>query len=176
MKYRPELTQELIKQFVHYNPDTGVLVRTHALNRAHQIVPKHHIPTATNIQGYLQLRMFKTPRLVHRLAWLYMRGSVPKEIDHINGDRRDNRWVNLREVTSSENKRNMGVSVTNKSGVPGVFFYPRYQKWEVTITRENQHHYLGRFESFDEVVEVRRSAEVALEFHPNHGARPSWRE
>lgn len=175
MKYRPKLTQELLKQFVHYDPDTGILMRTHALDRGHNLIRKEFVPRSITAQGYRQISLFKSPCLVHRLAFLYMVGREALEIDHVNGDRLDNRWCNLREVTSSENRRNMGLSKANKSGVSGVYFYPRYQKWEVTITRGGVHEYLGRYQDLGEAVAIRRRAEIDLDFHPNHGARPSWR-
>lgn len=174
MKYRPIMTQELLKEFTHYDPDTGVLKRTHALDRGHNKYEKEFIPKSITAQGYRQLGMFKQPYLVHRLAFLYMEGRWPNEVDHINGDRLDNRWSNLREVTSSENKRNMGIHVNNKSGVPGVYWYPRYSKWEVTIRSNGEHIYLGRYDDLDEAIKVRKEAEIKYNFHPNHGKRSSW--
>lgn len=174
MKYRPELTQSLLRDFVHYDPDTGVLKRTHALDRGHNRFEKEFVPRSTTLQGYLQIGLFKTPYLVHRLAFLYMVGRMPNEIDHIDGDRQNNKWSNLREVTSAVNRRNMGIPVNNRSGVRGVYFYPRYGKWEVTIGRDGEHFYLGRYDSFDEAVAVRHAAEKDLDFHQNHGKRASW--
>lgn len=175
MKYRPEMTQELLKQFVHYDPDTGILKRTHAMDRGHNIYEKEFIPESVTAQGYRQLGMFKRPRLVHRLAFLYMVGRMPLEVDHINGDRLDNRWCNLREVDSRTNRMNMGVPINNKSGTRGVYWYPRYSKWEVTITVEGKHKYLGRYTEYDEAVRIRLSAEKEHGYHENHGKRESHR-
>lgn len=176
MKYRPDLTQELLKQFVHYDPDSGILKRTHALDRGHNRYEKEFIPNSITPQGYRQIGIFKTPYLVHRLIFLYMVGRMPNEIDHIDGNRLNNKWPNLREVDSAVNRRNMGIATNNESGVKGVYWYPRYNKWEVTISKSGEHFYLGRYESFDEAVAVRRVAEKDLDFHHNHGKRDSWRE
>jgi len=176
MKYRPELTQDLLKQFVHYDPESGILRRTHALDRGHNRYEKDFIPKSTNPAGYLQLGLFKYPYLVHRLAFLYMVGRMPREIDHIDGVRTNNKWSNLREVDTATNHLNMGIPINNKSGVRGVYWYPRYQKWEVTITKNGEHFYLGRYESFEEAIEVRLKAEQEYGFHENHGKRESWRE
>lgn len=176
MKYRPVMTQELLRRFTHYDPHTGVFKRTHAMTNNHKIVEKEFIPQSITKQGYRQINMFKRPYLVHRLVFLYMNGEMPKnEVDHINGDRLDNRWCNLRVVTTSGNRANMGVSLNNKSGVRGVYWYPRYQKWEVTISRNKKHYYLGRYEDIDEAIRVRKEAEEYYGFHPNHGCRDSWR-
>jgi hypothetical protein len=120
--------------------------------------------------------MFKRPYLVHRLAFLYMTGRMPNEVDHINGDRLDNRWVNLRDVDSYRNKRNMGLCKLNKSGTPGVWYYERYGKWEVRIAHEGKSVYLGRYFDFDEAVAVRRKAEIEFNYHENHGKRESWKK
>jgi hypothetical protein len=66
----------------------------------------------------------------HRLAFLYMTGKFPPdEVDHINHEPSDNRFVNLRQVTRLENLRNQSLSKNNKSGFTGVSWYGRYSKW-----------------------------------------------
>lgn len=176
MKYRPELTQELLKQFVHYDPDTGVLKRTHALDRGHNRYEKEFTPTSVTKQGYRQISLFKRPYTVHRLAWFYMTGEWPDEVDHISGDRLDNRWCNLRSVSSVENRRNMGTPVNNKTGVTGVFYYHRYRKYEVSIQVKGERVYLGRYDDFNVATAVRKDAEFYYRFHENHGGRESWRK
>lgn len=95
-----ELTQNL-----HYDPKTGVFtrLRTTGRNRAGS-----HPGTVANT-GYLVIQILGGMYLSHRLAWFYMLKAWPAgQIDHINGDRGDNRWVNFREVTQYENSRNHG--------------------------------------------------------------------
>lgn len=175
MRYRPEMTQELLKQFVSYDPETGLLERTHAVNRNGDRYEKRFTPRSVTKQGYRQLSMFKRPYLVHRLAWLYMTGSWPNEVDHINGDRLDNRWRNLREVSSSMNRKNMGLPVNNKSGCQGVFWYERYMKWEASIQVNGKRIYLGRHDQYEDAVTARKNAEIEHRFHDNHGQRESHR-
>jgi hypothetical protein len=175
MRYRPTLTQELLKRFVFYDPSSGIFKRTHVLDRSQNIKRKDFIPKSVTLNGYLQISLFKTPYLVHRLIFLYMVGRFPSEVDHVDGNRLNNRWENLREVTNAINRKNMGVAVNNTSGVTGVSWYQRYGKWEASINIGRQRKYLGRFYDINDAISARKEAELSLGFHPNHGERPSWR-
>lgn len=109
--------------------------------------------------------------LAHRLIWLWMTGEWPADsIDHINHDRLDNRWANLREVTHAENMKNLARRSGNKSGATGVFQVSQSKKWRAYIQRDGKRHYLGMFSERNEAVTARRSAERELGYHANHGA------
>ena len=110
--------------------------------------------------------------LLHRLIWLYMTGSWPTELDHIDGDGTNNAWLNLREVSHGDNSRNQKLRCNNKSGVPGVMYESRRQSWRADIRVNYVRHYLGNFSDKFEAVCARKSAEVTYEFHENHGQRP----
>ena len=70
----------------------------------------------------------------HRLAFLYMEGYSPEnDIDHINRNSLDNSWDNLREVSRLCNIRNRGRFKNNTSGVTGISWCKRSQKWRVTL-------------------------------------------
>lgn len=100
-----------------------------------------------------RLRFRIGPRLysAHRLAWLYMTGSWPtSHIDHINGDRRDNRFCNLREATPAENAQNKSLYSNNTSGYPGVHWDSRAQLWRAQIRVQGRRIHLGRFSTPDE--------------------------
>ena len=80
----------------------------------------------------------------HRLAWLWMTGAWPKsDIDHINRDKSDNRFSNLREATKSENKANVGRYANNTSGHKGVHWNAKNQKWMAQIMVRRKRIYLG---------------------------------
>ncbi len=82
----------------------------------------------------------------HRLAWFYMMGEWPKhEVDHVNGDPFDNRWINLRAATHQENQSNRGKNRNNKSGYKGVSWHRGAQKWVAQIRAHNEVTYLGLF-------------------------------
>ncbi len=83
----------------------------------------------------------------HRIIWLHVYGEWPPHvIDHINGDRLDNRLANLRAVTSSENAQNLSLSASNKSGLPGVSWDAGRGRWFSSIQKGGKTYALGRFE------------------------------
>jgi hypothetical protein len=98
-------------------------------------------------------------------------GDEPQDIDHINGNRRDNRIANLRAVDRRENMRNARLRSNNTSGIVGVTFSRDRKKWVAQIN-DGKVRSLGRFDKFEDAVEARKAAERRAGFHPNHG-RPS---
>lgn len=80
-------------------------------------------------------------------------------IDHINGNKFDNRKCNLREVTQTQNCYNKPLSSKNKSGVTGVFWHSKKNKWLVNISHNNQSVYIGLYEKFEDAVQARYEAE-----------------
>lgn len=80
-------------------------------------------------------------------------------VDHINGDVFDNRKSNLRVIPQYKNMMNQKISSINTSGVPGVSFYKKNNKWGVSIHYDGNYEYLGLYDSFDEAVKVRKEAE-----------------
>ena len=105
-------------------------------------------------------------------AFLYMTGAFPLEqVDHQNGIRDDNRWINLRAVSFEENRRNHKTQRNNTSGVPGVSWDNKISSWVARIGAGGKRVVLGTFDDFDKAIEVRLSAELEYEYHPNHGRR-----
>src|SRR3990167_923966 len=84
----------------------------------------------------------KPRKLMHRLIMSY-----PKEnIDHINGNKLDNRLSNLRLCNQSQNNANSSKRKTNVSGYKGVCWNKKYEKWEATITKDYKHIFIGYFD------------------------------
>lgn len=79
--------------------------------------------------------------LLHRFILNYPKGNI----DHVNGDKLDNRKINLRVATQSQNMANTGKRMTNKSGHKGVCWNKKYSKWEATLTKDYKHIFLGYF-------------------------------
>lgn len=110
----------------------------------------------------------------HRLIWAIAHGSWPdKHIDHINGTKTDNRLLNLRVVTASQNLRNAKMPSTNASGAVGVTWYKAKSKWHASIYGDGGKVHLGYFEKFEDAVTARRIAEVEHGYHSNHGREES---
>jgi hypothetical protein len=86
---------------------------------------------------------------VHRLIFVLHHGYLPKEIDHINGDRADNRIENLRAVTRSENQCNRSALTSNTSGYPGVSWHKKSQAWVVRVMKNGKSHLLGYFKELE---------------------------
>ena len=162
------LSQERLKEVLHYDAESGIF--TWAIDRPMAPkAPKGKIAGIINSHGYLVICVDGVRHHAHRLAWLYVHGNRPMEIDHQNHSRTDNRLINLRATDRSGNGRNISKPIDNKSGVVGVSWTKRlgkrYDKWEVRACGK----FLGYFDDFFEAVCKRKSAELKLNFHPNHG-------
>lgn len=124
--------------------------------------------TVRDGNGYLKGRIDYIAYAAHRLAWRMMTGDIPMQIDHINGVRDDNRLINLRSVSASENRKNMRISKYNRSGISGVTDHGD-GRWSAKITINNQPIWLGLHKTKDEAIAARIAAERVSGFHPNHG-------
>ena len=137
------ITQSELKELIHYNPDTGVFTRISSPR-------KHNIgiikTCASSGTGYFLIGLFGKLYYAHRLAWLYVHGVWPKEqIDHINRDKIDNRLVNLREASSAQNRNNIGIRSSNKSGFKGVSYDKRAGAWRALIGIDGKQKHLGYY-------------------------------
>jgi len=123
-----------------------------------------------NSHGYRAGTIFDRMHLAHRVLWLLHTGFWPEEdIDHVNGNRSDNRIENLRSVPHVENQKNMCRGIRNKSGVVGVCWCGQINRWRANIRVAGSLMHLGYFAVFDDAVSVRKAAEVQYGFHVNHG-------
>jgi len=130
-----ELTQERLKEVVTYNPDTGFFTWSD-LNLPYRSNGKR-IGMSPSRDGYARIGIDNCRYQAHRLAFLYMTGSFPTLVDHINGDRMDNSWKNLRVCDRSQNLMNSRVRSNNTSGYKGVSWSKVYNKWSVQLWNRN---------------------------------------
>lgn len=118
-----------------------------------------------NIRGYKQGTLLGLHFLAHRVAWAIHNGEWPRgEIDHVNGDRSNNKIANLRNVSRIENSKNLKKRCDNTSGVMGVFWEANLSKWRVRVGAKH----VGVFSCFDEAVAARKVAAEAAGYHKNH--------
>lgn len=129
---------------------------------------------AAKSSGYKHGTIFSKYYRSHQIIWLWMTGEFPEyEIDHINGIRNDNRWVNLRDVNRSTNIRNTKLRNDNTTGYPGISFDTKNKSLVASIYTDEGYKYLGRFrpEEIDKAIAVRKEAEQKYEYHKNHGRK-----
>jgi hypothetical protein len=152
------LTQDRLKTLVNYDADTGIFTWR-------QSRPKCRVGDKVGCfmqTGYIGVRIDNRLYTAHRLVWLYVTGKFPAEqIDHINGNRADNRFANLREATNAENAQNR-CRKDNKSGYTGV--RKENQKWLAEIKVNYKPMRIGLFATPEEA----RAAylEAKHKFHP----------
>jgi len=146
------ITQEQLKQRLHYDPGTGVFTWLNGKR-------KGKTAGSNGGRGYLQITVSvdgsRKKYWAHRLAWLYVHGSWPPEIDHINRNPADNRLRNLRLATRSQN----GMNSLRKNAAPGfrgTSFDVIRNKWraqiQTTIGGKRRYYHLGYFATKEEAV------------------------
>ena len=165
------MTEQDLKKFLHYNPVTGDFIW---LIKRPNRNPGDKAGTLRKNDGktYVIITILGKKYRAHRLAFLYMNGSLPDQLcDHINGDGTDNRWCNLREVDAVNNNRNMRLRTDNKSGTPGVYWNKKDKRWQVSIKVGEKRGYVGQFKTLKEAKEARLKAERKHNFHKNHGSK-----
>ena len=122
-------------------------------------------------QGYRHTDVDRQPIMVHRLVWLYHYGWLPEFIDHIDGDKLNNRVENLRPATRAQNNQNARLRKDNKSGQKGVRWREDQQKWHATIKANKKTHHLGYFKDFGDAKEayLRAAHQLHGEFATKRG-------
>lgn len=184
-----ELTQKILKELLYYDPETGIFTWKERdlkwfLNHP-KFTPEHWcnnwnahwagkqagaVSFTKSGNAYIKINFLGSPKLAHRLAHIYMRGVLPVEVDHDNGDGTDNRWGNIsNDVTHKDNTRNMRRNVFNSSGVTGVYRQKGCNKWRASIKVDGVKKHLGYFYTIDEAAAARKQAEKDYGFHKNHG-------
>lgn len=168
-------TPEDLRQLLDYDPETGVLTWkarsgddrfTRGWNTRYAGTPALNANENGYRSGHLGGQKVKS----HRAAWAAYYGEWPKHgIDHINGDKTDNRISNLRDVTDAENQKNRPMRADNKSGCTGVYWEPDCQKWSAKIAIDGRLKNLGRFDAKFDAILARLLAEQRLGYTYRHG-------
>ena len=157
------LTQDLLKQLIFYDPESGECTRIQKTAMRHKI--GEVVGSLDKSTGYKRVTLFYKQYWIHRIIWLYMTGDMPNVIDHINHNPQDNRFQNLRNTTQSGNMRNRFIPTESNTKVTGVYKRSDCNSFSAEIANVK----LGCFKSFFEAVCARKSAELLYSFHINHG-------
>jgi len=123
---------------------------------------------STHVTGYRHITWLNKPMKAHRLIFMMHHGYMPQEVDHINGDRSDNRIENLRAANRSENQCNRGVLASNTSGYSGVTWHKKTSKWGVRVMKNGVTRSFGYFDDLELAGLV---AEEARSLHHGKYAR-----
>lgn len=154
------ITQERLKELFDYNPETGLFIRKVRLGGRASV---GKVVGSLTEKGYLKVYIEGKNYFLHRLAFLFMTGCSPKyEIDHINNNRSDNSWKNLREVLPYENALNRLTYKDSRSGMKGVTWNEKYQYWQARITVNGVCKSLGCYKEKQDAITVMLTARLEL--------------
>ena len=154
-----------LMRLLEYHPASGLF--TNKLRRGKQKAGQ--VTGTLHHKGYIHISINGKKYLAHRLAMLFMTGSIPALVDHKNQVKDDNRWDNLRAVNNTESEKNKPLRKDNKSGVVGVYLVDGKYKASIRLNKKLLH--LGTFHTFEEACAVRKEAEASNGFHANHGKK-----
>lgn len=145
---KPPPSLERLRAALDYNPETGVFTwrrrddmpakwnTRYAGKRAGAVFPN----------GYRRIAIDDNLYYAQRLAWFYVTGEWPDEVDHRNGVRGDDRLENLRPASHAQNIANTGLTARNKSGLKGVHWKADSRKWRASIRVDGKSVSLGHFD------------------------------
>jgi hypothetical protein len=153
---KAELTLKLVKSLVEYDPNTGVFTWLKPATR----VSAGDVVGSIDAWGYSVTKIRGNVVKLHRLAWFYMTGQWPKNVDHINRCKHDNRWCNLREVfDESLQQQNRGVQKNNTTGVRGVHYRADSGLYVARVRVNKMQVFYKEFRTLEDAREARLAAE-----------------
>lgn len=157
------ISLDRLKEFLRYDPENGLFTW-----RVTRKVRAGTVAGSLHAYGYIHIKIYGKEYKAHRLAWLYTFGVVPEhEIDHINGERSDNRLCNLRLATRAENQQNRRKVKPGTSKHLGVFFHKREGKYRAQIQFQGKRLQLGSFVNEDDAASAYNAAKHRLHlFNP----------
>jgi len=157
------LPQEFLQSIFMYDPLTGHL--TWKDSRSNMI--KGSLAGCVNKAGYMVVTINSKTYRVQRIIWLWMFGSIPANfyIDHINGNKLDNRLTNLRLATNKQNQENRAAPKNSSSGLRGVGWHKNYGKWMARISHNNQRKTIGFFDTKEQAWQAYKAEAAKLYTH-----------
>lgn len=148
------ITQEIVRELFDYK--NGQLIWKKKTSAKTKI---GSCAGSLNSAGYVNVGVNGKLYLLHRLIFLWHHGRLPEVLDHINGTKSDNRIENLREATFLQNSHNKKIPSNNGSGITGVGWDAKRERWEARISVNKKVRRIGYFQNFHDAVSARKSAE-----------------
>lgn len=142
-----ELDHSHLLTILSYNKRTGEF--RWRIKYSRKVVPGS-VAGGRNVAGYIVIGIDGVCYYAHRLAWFYVNGQWPDQIDHKDGDRSNNKWSNLRIATHQQNVLNAKLACNNTSGFKGVSWHKAANKWSAYIILNLKKKHLGLFETAEE--------------------------
>lgn len=187
-----ELTQDIVRELLDYDPETGLLfwkrrnvrwfrdgkkTAEQAMNTWNAQNAGKRAFTDQNKDGYLRGSIKVKGKAIkttaHRIIYLWYHGVMPDVIDHKNHIRNDNKILNLTNTDTTGNSRNLSKTKKNTSGFVGVSERKiggrSNGKWRSFVTIKRKTIFLGESSSIEEAIEKRNIALREYNFHANHG-------
>lgn len=178
---KPKINSDHLNKLFEYDKSTGILYWKYRdisefLNKRTYLSWNARFSgkeafTSVNSDGYKNGSIYRKNYKAHRVIWCMVYGDWPKEIDHINGIKSDNRIENLRNVDHSINMKNLNKTIANTSGVTGVGWHKATNKWAAYIRSNGKHKHIGLFNCIKEAEKARIKFEKEIGFHWEHGKR-----
>lgn len=142
---KKDLTAARVRELFDYDPISGQLIWKVATSSRN---PVGSVSGTLTVRGYRFISIDWNRYLAHRIVWLWNNGTMPSgDIDHINGDKSDNRLENLRVANRSQNMSNTGLRRDNSSGYKGVTWHAQSRKWRALIHVNKKQTHLGLFDT-----------------------------
>ena len=171
------LSQAMLCELLDYDPSTGSFHWKKFAGVPNQMEIGQVAGWHDRQSRSWKIEIAERPYLAHRLAWFYIHGVWPKQIDHINGDRMDNRLCNLRNANNSQNQANMKAKSNNRLGIRGISFTGR--SYLVQIKKDGKairalFPTLAEAELFTKETHKKLHGEFSIHNRP-HGSRVAMR-
>lgn len=155
------ITEQLVREVFYFDKEVGKLYWKKPTSKR---VKKGEEIKTLDRHGYYKVGLNNKEYLVHRVVWLYVYGYYPENlIDHIDGNKLNNKIENLREANKFCNSLNSKTRKDNTSNIRGVYFDKNNKKWYAQI-KDNKRYFLGYYDSYDEAVCARFAAEQCLKW------------
>jgi hypothetical protein len=135
-------TRDRLRQVLRYDRRTGIFYWRIATAYATKV---GSIAGGLCGQGYIKIQIDGVTCQAHLLAWLYVYGTMPKQLEHRDLDKANNRIANLRKATQSQNIANTRKRSGTSSSFKGVTFHRQAGKWQASIKYQGKSHHLGLF-------------------------------